>query len=155
MSGDNVEVGQVFESHRRLIESTAARLADPQDVPDVVQQVGLRMCLYFRPGFHPRQVAVWIYRTTVNEALKLRRRSGHVERLSAAIEAHTTKEAAIGKSPAEEFEEQQALELLVATIGRMRAPHLGVVRNILATGGISSTGVQRHRARRHLRDLLQ
>ena len=153
MSGD--DVGQIFESHLRLIESTAARVADPDDVADVVQQVGLRMCLHLRGGFHPSQISVWIYRTTIREASKWRRGEGRHEGRRVAAHAVRPSDPEVARSPADQFEDQDALERLAATIGRLRAPHLGVVRDIVATGGVSYTAMQRHRARRQLRDLLQ
>lgn len=63
-------VGQVFDAHHGFIEAVARRhTRSPQDVPDVVQTVGVQVCRRLS-GFRGHAgITTWLYRVTVNAAI--------------------------------------------------------------------------------------
>jgi RNA polymerase sigma factor (sigma-70 family) len=65
----------VFVEHRAFVESVARRHSPhPQDVPDIVATVGMKICRSFG-GFQGRaKIESWLFRVTVNAARDHHRR---------------------------------------------------------------------------------
>lgn len=63
-------VGHAFDAHARFIETVARRHSRaPQDVPDIVQSVGIQMCRKLRDFRGDASITTWLYRVTVNAAI--------------------------------------------------------------------------------------
>jgi RNA polymerase sigma factor (sigma-70 family) len=61
--------GEVFAEHRGFVESVARRHASlPADVPDIVQDVGMRICTGLNGFRGEAELRSWLYRVTVNAA---------------------------------------------------------------------------------------
>lgn len=64
------QVGEVFDTHARFIEAVARRHSRaPQDVPDIVQSVGVQICRTLRGFRGDAGITTWLYRVTVNTAI--------------------------------------------------------------------------------------
>ena len=63
------EVAEVFQQFRPLVEQVARRhCGHQQDVADIVQTVGMKLCTSLQ-GFRGRaHIKTWLYRVTVNAA---------------------------------------------------------------------------------------
>lgn len=79
-------VGLIFEEYGGLIESVARRhTRSAQDVPDVVQHVGLQVCRNLA-GFQGRSgITTWLYRVTVNASIDTWRDGQRIERVREAL----------------------------------------------------------------------
>lgn len=68
-------VADVFTEHRRFIESVARQHSPhPQDVPDIVQAVGVQVCRGLNGFREESEIRTWLYRVTVNTAREHYRR---------------------------------------------------------------------------------
>ncbi len=72
----------VFQEHRTFVESVARKHSpNLQDVPDIVQTVGMKVCRSIH-GFQGRaKLQSWLYRITVNVARDLHRRESRQVRI--------------------------------------------------------------------------
>lgn len=63
------QAADVFVSHRSYIDSVARRFSPhPQDVPDIVQAVGVKICQSLNGFRGQSQIRSWLYRITMNAA---------------------------------------------------------------------------------------
>lgn len=88
LTDDEAErVGRLFEAHRPFVESIARNHAPTRDdVPDVVQNVGVRMCQSLRGFRGEASITTWLYSVTVSTAIDLfRKERTHLYRPREAI----------------------------------------------------------------------
>lgn len=88
LTDDEAErVGRLFEAHRPFVESIARNHAPTRDdVPDVVQNVGVRMCQSLRGFRGDASITTWLYSVTVTTAIDLfRKERTHLYRPRLAI----------------------------------------------------------------------
>lgn len=109
---EQVEAATVFKEHRPFIESVARQHSPhPQDVPDIIQAVGIKICQSLS-GFQGRaKLESWLFRVTVNAARDHHRRESRkvrvVERLD-MLDPQT--EAVFDGDPAILSERQKAVQ---------------------------------------------
>ena len=66
------QVERVFDAHGGFIETVARRHTRyPQDIPDVVQAVGVQVCRKLSGFRGDAGITTWLYRVTVNAAIDL------------------------------------------------------------------------------------
>ena len=155
----------VFVEHRRYIESVAKRYAArADDVPDITQSVGMRICRKldgFRGESHLR---TWLFRVTVNVCndhyRSQRRYDRGVEALTVAVDVEPTID------PDEHVHYNHALERVRSAVSEMDAPYRNALRDLVRTRAglapISTEGSMREgakrsrlfRARQQLRNIL-
>lgn len=116
-------VADVFEQHRRFVENVARQHApSPDDVPDIVQAVGMQVCRGLNGFRGESEIATWLFRVTVNTA----RDYYHKERRHfRAVEAVLA--AAPDSDPIENPDETaiagERLAALVHAVGQLRPMH--------------------------------
>lgn len=156
----------VFMEHRRFIESVAKRYASRvDDVPDITQSVGMRICRKldgFRGESHLR---TWLFRVTVN-VCNDHYRSQH--RYDKGVEALTVV-ADVGPTidPDEVAHFSSTLDRVRRATSAMDAPHRNALRDLVRSqsglGPVSTEGSMREgakrsrlfRARRQLRGIME
>lgn len=159
-------VEEVFTSHRRFIENVARQHAfQADDVPDIVQSVGMKVCQSLNGFRGDSELKTWLYRVTVNTS----RDHYHRERRNLkAIDALTvlTHEGEAVLDPDEEVLAGERLDALVDAVGQLRPLYRSaihhVVRNHTGTPAVSDDGATKEatrktrlfRARRQLRVIL-
>lgn len=169
------QVGAVFDTHARFIEAVARRHCPaPQNVPDVVQSVGVQICRKLRGFRGDAGITTWLYRVTVNTAIdnwRLERRQ--LERVREALatvrpgDARRSSDRREAPSedgygavpPAQEdvlLRDERAAGLHEA-IGRLRPLHAALMREELSESAVlqgSKQSTSKHRARQRLREVL-
>ena len=64
---DARRAGEVFSEHRGFVESVARRHAStPADIPDIVQDVGVKICTGLNGFRGEAELRSWLHRVTVN-----------------------------------------------------------------------------------------
>lgn len=122
---------QVFLEHRPFVESVARKHSPhPQDVPDIVQTVGVKVCQSLN-GFQGRaKVQSWLFRVTVNAARDHHRRASRQVRVVDRSEMLDPKtEAVIMLDPAINGERLAAVHEAIA---RLRPKYRKVILAELA-----------------------
>lgn len=177
------QVGEVFDAHARFIEAVARRHSRaPQDVPDIVQSVGVQMCRKLRGFRGDAGITTWLYRVTVNTAIdnwRLERRQ--LEKVREALAA--TRPGEIRRSSLDRCEQEPRLAALAPhdgpaapptqveqllrderadglhqAIGRLRPFHAALMREELSRSSVLPSSKQwssKHRARQRLREVLR
>lgn len=153
---ERARVAEVFVDHRQFVENVARQYAPgPQDVPDIVQAVGVQVCRSLA-GFRGQcQLRTWLFRVTVNTA----RKHYHKERTEfrRPVEEMTT------YGPSELVESDQdahvqtgeRLAALRAAVERLKPFYRQLIREELTGDGVlTHRKSSRHRARQRLKALL-
>lgn len=93
-AADQAQVEAVLLEHGRYIESVAARFAYGRDaVPDIVQEVQLRLCQSLHGVREPRYLKTWLFKVTQNAAISMFRRQARIEHGEDAVAAITVEES--------------------------------------------------------------
>lgn len=134
-------VEDVFTTHRRFIENVARQHApSDQDVPDIVQAVGLQLCRGLNGFRGTAQLRTWVYRVTVNAAHDHYRRERKFQR---AVEAVTTEalaaddgtdwrgQSVISTDPDADAIAGERLVSVRTAIGGMRPIHRDALRDVI------------------------
>lgn len=145
-------VGEVFSTHQRLIERVASRYTSSQDhVPDIVQEVGVKLCQNLHAFRNESELETWIYRITINAANNYFRRENRHQRIAqrAIEQPHEVID------PDDELISGQRMEALADALERIRPQDRRLICNELqADGVLHGDRTARHRARRQLREQL-
>jgi RNA polymerase sigma-70 factor (ECF subfamily) len=157
-------VGLVFQEHQRFLESVAKRhCSHPQDVPDIVQAVGIRMCQWPNAFQGRAKITTFLYRVTVNTARTFHksgvgRHARLIERATRPIIDEAERQVV---DPDELVTEGERLAALGEAMGQLSAEDQLVLRNLL-TGGVvlpdsTAKNIKKRRyfARRRLRAILE
>lgn len=150
-------VGRVFEEHRGYVEALAVQHAGVDDAPDVVAEVGLRLCQNLN-GLRDRSaIRTWIYRVTVSAARDLHRDRTRVERTKDQLAAVTSPADAIVE-PDEYLRNGRRRDAFLEALNRLKSRDKQLICNTLEDSGVSvSNGADRvalSRARQRLREHL-
>lgn len=176
------QVGEVFDAHARFIEAVARRHSRaPQDVPDIVQSVGVQICRKLRGFRGDAGITTWLYRVTVNTAIdnwRLERRQlekvrealaatrpGEIRRSGGepcdqeprAVALAAYEGPAVPPTQVEQLLRDERADGLHAAIGRLRPLHATLMREELAESSVLQGSKQwssKHRARQRLREVL-
>jgi RNA polymerase sigma factor (sigma-70 family) len=150
--------GSVWDAYRPFVESVARRhLADRLDeVPDVVQNVGLRLCRHLNGFRGAGGLRTWIFRVTVHETRTLRRGASRHGRI---LEALTLEPApAPAPNPHEHLERTLTVQTVRDALNSLPPLQRAILRHDLDGSGVntSESGIRslRYRARKQLRSLI-
>jgi RNA polymerase sigma factor (sigma-70 family) len=87
---DRTRAEAVLEQHARFIEAVATRYAATYDlVPDIVQEVGIRVCQNLHGFRAEAQISTWLFAVTRNTAISMLRRESRVANGREQIAAKT------------------------------------------------------------------
>lgn len=90
---DRARIEAVLEAHSGYIESVAVRFApNPDLVPDVVQQVAVKLCQSFHSFRGEANIRTWLFSVTRNEAVTIYRKEHRVDVTREALETYTVEE---------------------------------------------------------------
>lgn len=157
-------VGRIFQTHQRFLESVAKRhCSHPQDVPDIVQAVGIRMCQWPNSFRGEAKITTFLYRVTVNTARTFHksgigRHTRLIERATRPIQDEAERQV---MDPDQHVTEGERRAALNDAIGQLPDEDQLVLRNLLASGVVlpDSTAKnlkkRRYFARRRLRAILE
>ena len=153
-------VESVLVEHGRFIEVIATRYAPSYDVvPDIVQDVSIRLCESLQTFRHESSLRTWLFRVTHNEAMNAIRRRMRSERLTDRLAAEPD---LVGDLEAEVIDhdlDARRARLIgeVFTRGHsgLSARQIDALRHLTAPGNVSLPGggekSARLRAKRRLR----
>lgn len=162
-------VGAVFAAHQAFVEAVAQRHSpSPQDVPDIVQNVGVNVCRTLAGFRGQAAITTWLYRITVNTARDyVRREEAHLGRPRFALltrregetrwgGAELVPQAEEGQDPTMTLAQLRRAEAVREAIAQLRDHHALLVREELDDTRVLSNSKKssRHRARQRLRELL-
>lgn len=145
--------GDVFSTHQRFIESVAAQHAAPDQVPDIVQDVAVRVCRGLNGFRSESEITTWLYRVTVNRARSHYQRE---RRQHLAVEAITTNPVPEPTfHPDDHVAEGERLAALSAAVERLRPQDRAIICDeVQDVGVLLHDRRARHRARQRLKQLL-
>lgn len=149
------QAGEFFTAHRRFIENVARQHAPtPDDVPDIVQMVGLQVCRSlggFRGDANPK---TWLYRVTVNTARDYFRSESRTRKARAALTEMPIPEPIL--DPDDVVLQNQRLAALQDAVDQLRPIHQHAIRNKLGGTAVlsGSNKATYYRGRRRLADIL-
>jgi RNA polymerase sigma factor (sigma-70 family) len=154
---DRRRIGAVFEEHRGFIEAVAIRHAGVDQAPDVVAEVGVRLCQSLN-GLRARDaIRTWIYRVTVSAAHDLHRDQARLARARAQLETLTSPHESVVE-PDEYLRDQQRRDAFMEALNRLKSRDKTLICNMCALDDVSGTSsadrVALHRARQRLREQL-
>lgn len=153
-------VGAIFEAHKGFLESVAKRHCNhPQDVPDIVQAVGVRLCKFPNAFRGDARLTTFLFRVTVNTARSyhksgMARHARIMERATQPIVDDMQRQVLDPDDFVTAGERHAALH---EAIGQLSQDDQEVLRNLLADGVVlpdSRIKKRRYFARRRLRDIL-
>lgn len=150
--------GSVWDTYRPFVESVARRHLNGQAdaLPDVVQNVGLAICLHLDGFRGAGGLRTWIFRITVHEALRVRRQAARQGRI---VEALTLEPSYPDTpSPHEHLERTLTVRAVREALDTLRPAHREIIRDEIDGTGLytSDRGKRslRYRARKELRSLF-
>jgi RNA polymerase sigma factor (sigma-70 family) len=157
---DADRVADIFRRHRPFVENVARQHSPhPQDVPDIVQDVGLKVCTGLNGFRGDAEITTWLYRVTVNTARDyFRRETRQVIAVREALQATIQPDQEIIDPPQDQlvaFGERRAA--LMDAVRQLRPAQQRVIRNEITTGHVLSDArarSARFRAIRELRNIL-
>lgn len=148
-------VGQVFQTHRRYIEAVAAQYSPSQDVPDIVQAVGVQVCRGLNGFRGESELTTWLYRVTVNVARNWNRTEVRFRAVRERFGAERRWDPGPIVDPDQVVIQGQRLAALQDAVARLRPEHRRVAHHeMTGTGNIQHRRETRYRVRRKLRDLM-
>ena len=148
----------VWEAYRPFVEVVARRhLIDKADaVPDVVQNVGLRLCRHLGGFRGAGGLRAWISQVTVHEARSYRRGASRHGRIIEALTLEPTYPNPA--TPHDHLERKLSAQSVREALNSLSPLHREILRHDLDGSGvsISDTGKRslRYRARKELRSLF-
>lgn len=152
------QVASVWDAYRPFVESVARKhLADQADaVPDVVQNVGLRLCRHLDGFRGAGGLRSWIFRVTVHEARTFRRGAVRHGRIVDALTLDPPR--AIPETPHEHLERTLTVQTVREALDTLSPLHREILRHDLDGSGVykGDSGIRslRYRARKQLRSLI-
>lgn len=148
----------VWTHYRPFVESVARQqLTDrPGDVPDVVQNVGLRLCRHL-DGFRAAGgLRTWIWRVTLHEARRVRRSEGRHGRIVEALTLEPSYPSV--ETPHRHLERTQNIRAVREALASLTPAQQEIIRHDLDGSGVYSTEAGkrslRYRARKEIRRLF-
>ena len=151
-AADRRRIGVVVETHRSLVEAVARQHVSALDVPDLVQEVSLRICERLNGLRNPGAIRGWILRVTVNTAKSVHR-SRLAERAALERFAHAWRDDEHIEDPDGIVLEGERLKRLMGAIAQLRTTDQAVAARVLADQGQPGDDAQRQRRRRMRRRL--
>jgi RNA polymerase sigma factor (sigma-70 family) len=156
-AADRERIADVFEQHRGFVEAVAIQHAGRDDAPDVVAEVGLRLCTSLNGLREPDALRAWIYRVTVSAARDLHKQRVRLERTREAVQAVSSPSDAI-LEPDEYLRDNRRRDAFLEALNRLKNRDRRLICNSLGLERVSvSDGADRvalHRARQRLREAL-
>lgn len=155
-AADRARIGDVYDAHRGFIEAVAMQQVGRDDAPDVVAEVGLRLCQSLNGLREPEAIRTWIYRVTVSAARDFHQARGRLARVREALTI-TPPDHAIGLTDTVFC--QQRVDAFRTALDRLKSRDKRVICNSLHLDSVPvpSDGAARvalHRARQRLRETL-
>ncbi|WDI43974.1 RNA polymerase sigma factor [Bremerella sp. P1] len=169
LPGDNVkpEPAQLLQQHERWLRTALyARLRNPVEVDDVMQETVTAALENWQQIRDPNAVGPWLYKIAIRQALLYRRKQGRIRKLHDAVEQNLPPKTNAEANPldwllAEERNElvRQAMNELPrrdAEILLLKYTEQWSYREISERLGVSTSAVEArlHRARQRLRERL-
>lgn len=151
-------VADVFNEHRPFVESVARRFApSPQDVPDIVQAVGVQLCRGLGGFRAESKITTWLYRVTMNAARDSRRRErSQVLQARAALAEMVQPDQVL--DPDQVVVDSQRRAALHRAIQQLRPGEQRAIRSVLNPSGVigekKPSKTSKHRAIVRLRTVL-
>ena len=149
-------VEEVFVTHQSFIDSVARRFSpNPQDVPDIVQSVGIKLCQSFHGFRGEAHVRSWLYRVTMNAARDHHRATVRLDSVVNRVEQLDPQTEAVHDF--DPVESGQRLAALGDAIDKLRPSHQRAILNELGPDHepcercCKHASKMRHRARNALR----
>jgi RNA polymerase sigma-70 factor, ECF subfamily len=156
-AADRERIGEVFEEHRGFVEAVAIQHAGREDAPDVVAEVGLRLCTGLNGLRDATAIRSWIFRVTVSAARDLHQDRARQDRAREALTAVTSPSDAV-LEPDEYVRDAQRRDAFMEALNRLRSRDRRLICNSLGLDRVPvSDGADRvalHRARQRLREAL-
>lgn len=154
--GRKLDAGKVFELHQRQIESVARRHAlNQDDVPDIVQQVGMRLITGLSSFRGEAKLTSWLHTITRNTATDFYRRERRHKRLAERV-ANGDLEEPI-EDPDQEVERSERHAALHDAIQQLRGRQRQAMVDVLTESDVLGDrrhGFQARQARQRLREIL-
>lgn len=115
-------VADVFQTHHRFIENVARQHAISDDaVPDIVQGVGMQICLGLNGFRGESELRTWLYRVTVNQARDNYHRERRQQRTVEAVIAQPMPDKV--EDPDQNVLCTERLDALREAVERLRPPY--------------------------------
>ncbi len=149
--------GQVFEEHSQFIEAVARRRVRADLVPDVVQDVGMAICIGLSRFRDEAKLTTWIFQIVACSAGRIARRERRQVELSGQFEQYAGPDADVsdGDTMDQAIDQGRRAAALHDAIEKLKPKHKAAIRNDLEDNEhISASRWTRLRARRKLRGLL-
>lgn len=157
------QVAEVFLQYRPLVEQVARRHGAIQDVPDIVQAVGIKLCSGLH-GFQGRaNIKTWLYRVTVNAARdhyaaqvrQIDRPRAVLEQVMVTDEAENFRAKPLG-CPDQAAVTGERLAALRDAVDRLNPLHRELMREEIRGTGVYTYNRKsaRYRARHRMRTIL-
>lgn len=154
---DAQRVAEVFDAHRRYIETVARQHAPtPDDVPDIVQQVAVQLCRGLHRFRGDSDIRTWLWMVTANVARAAWRQQQRRRRLEDTYLQLRPDEPSV--SPDAEVAARERREALSTAIELLPDAARELLRHEMVTGVIQTSSRARwtrYRARRRVRVLLE
>lgn len=149
------QAGEVFQTHRRFIESVASRHApSPDHVPDIVQNVGIRLCRGLNGFREEAEITTWLFRVTVNESRNYYIQQRRHERAVEELTLNPMPDDVL--DPDEHVLQAERRRAVHEAIDRLPANHRAIMCDEIRPDAVLLHDRRtRHRARKRLRMLLQ
>lgn len=146
--------GVVFQTHQPFVQSVARRFAQsPDDVPDIVQTVGLHVCRQFSRFRGESNVKTWLYAVTQNAAVDhYRRTNSQIGKPRTSLQQHPPNHLI---EPGDHVEAGQRSGAIREALERLRPKHKLAIRRLLDDPDVSEVSKStRRRAIHRMRELL-
>lgn len=148
-------VRATFEEYRGYVEAVATQHVGAEHAPDVVGEVGLRLCRSLNGLREPSAVRAWVYRVTVSAARDHYRKQERLERTREHLAATSSEYEAVVDPDVEVARAQQRSDFYKA-LDRLKGSEKTAIRNALL-GSVVFGGTERvalTRAKARLRTIL-
>ena len=148
----------VWDAYRPFVEAVARQHLNGQAdaLPDVVQNVGLALCLHLDGFRGAGGLRTWIFRVTVHEARRIRRQEGRHVRILDALTLEPSYQAP--QTPYERLERNRTIHAVRESLDALKPSHRDILRHDLDDPGLYTSETRerslRYRARKELRSLI-
>jgi RNA polymerase sigma factor (sigma-70 family) len=156
-AADRRRIGDVFEAHRGFVEAVATQHVGREDAPDVVAEVGLRLCTSLNGLREPDAIKTWIFRVTVSVSRDLHRSRARLDRSREALEASHAPHSAVVE-PDEYVRDERRRDAFLEALNRLKRRDRRLICNSLGLDAVSvpdsADRVALFRAKQRLREVL-
>jgi len=132
---DRKRIGDVFAQHRGFVEAVAVQEVGHDEAPDVVAEVGLRLCQSMNGLRDPGAIRTWIYRVTVSVARDTHADRARFERTRDRLAAFTNPHEAV-VDPDEHLRNARRHEAFTDALNRLKSHDKTLICHSLGLGTV-------------------